>query len=122
MTPGMVRPVARMNARRNTLRPLRLVSGSSGEAPIDKIVSRRRFQRGMSGIFGTYSEGRAESEGRPSGISDSNSCPGCEDGSATKDLLVTVVREGRLELPRPFGHWILRLLAARTDPRPTCPP
>jgi hypothetical protein len=35
-------------------------------------------------------------------------------------LLVTVVREGRLELPRPLGHRILRLLALRTESRPAC--
>src|SRR3990170_125303 len=33
--------------------------------------------------------------------------------------LVTGVREGRLELPRPFGHRILRLLRLRTDPGST---
>src|SRR5881397_3184883 len=36
--------------------------------------------------------------------------------------LVTAVREGRLELPRPLGHRILRLLAPRMDPGSTCRP
>jgi hypothetical protein len=30
------------------------------------------------------------------------------------------VREGRFELPRPFAHQILRLLALRTDSHSTC--
>ena len=33
-----------------------------------------------------------------------------------------VVREGRVELPRPFGHRILRLLRPGTDPGSTCRP
>jgi len=33
-----------------------------------------------------------------------------------------VVREGRLELPRPLGHRILRLLALRRDPSSACRP
>jgi hypothetical protein len=32
------------------------------------------------------------------------------------------VREGRVELPRPFGHRILRLVPPGTDPGPTCRP
>jgi hypothetical protein len=32
------------------------------------------------------------------------------------------VREGRVELPRPFGHRILRLLQSGTDPGSTCRP
>ena len=32
------------------------------------------------------------------------------------------MREGRVELPRPFGHRILRLLALRTRPGSTCRP
>jgi len=32
------------------------------------------------------------------------------------------VREGRVELPRPFGHRILRLLRPGTDPGSTCRP
>ena len=32
------------------------------------------------------------------------------------------VREGRVELPRPFGHRILRLLRPGTDLLPTCRP
>jgi hypothetical protein len=34
--------------------------------------------------------------------------------------LITKVREGRLELPRPLGHRILRLLALRSRFGPTC--
>jgi aryl sulfotransferase len=33
-----------------------------------------------------------------------------------------IVREGRLELPRPLGHRILRMLGTRTDLGPTCRP
>jgi hypothetical protein len=32
------------------------------------------------------------------------------------------MREGRVELPRPYGHWILRLLQPYTDPASTCRP
>jgi len=32
------------------------------------------------------------------------------------------VREGRVELPRPFGHRILRLLRPGTDPGSACRP
>src|SRR5436309_8833917 len=40
----------------------------------------------------------------------------------TYPLLVTAVREGRLELPRPLGHRILRLLATRTKSGSTSRP
>ena len=32
------------------------------------------------------------------------------------------MREGRVELPRPFGHRILRLVRSGTDPASTCRP
>jgi hypothetical protein len=43
-------------------------------------------------------------------------------GPHREDPQVRIVREGRLELPRPLGHRILRLLALRTDPGSTCRP
>jgi hypothetical protein len=39
-----------------------------------------------------------------------------------KDSQVIGAREGRVELPRPFGHRILRLLQPGTDPGTTCRP
>jgi hypothetical protein len=39
-----------------------------------------------------------------------------------QSLPFAAVREGRLELPRPLGHRVLRLLAPRTRSRSTCRP
>src|SRR6266566_3519027 len=52
---GMLRRVARMNASMKTRRPPRWLSDSLGDAPIDRIPSRRRFKIDGRGILGTYS-------------------------------------------------------------------
>lgn len=54
ITGGMLSTPARMNARMKTRRPLRRISDSSGDAPIDMMPSRTRFQIGWCGIPGTY--------------------------------------------------------------------
>jgi hypothetical protein len=42
--------------------------------------------------------------------------------SRNEDPQVRAVREGRVELPRPFGHRILRMVRPGTDPGATCRP
>jgi hypothetical protein len=49
----------------------------------------------------------------------------CIEGSAwdlSDDDSMSEVREGRVELPRPFGHRILRLVRPGTDLGATCRP
>src|SRR5438874_7011442 len=68
---GMLRRVARMNASMKTRRPPRWLSDSLGDAPIDRMPSRRRFKIGGRGILGTYSgawrEGGRPARARPLG-------------------------------------------------------
>ena len=49
-----------MNASMKTRRPPRRLSDSLGDAPIDRMPSRRRFKIGGHGILGTYSGGKRE--------------------------------------------------------------